>query len=152
MRCTLHCILSGVLVNKRLIQTAKIQKPVHFDRKQFDAAHANTHTVTFKLTGANSPSGYLRAFQSPPVQSSQVVNSTSHQRVNAPRHSSLNNLWAASSTGLNSLLALQRGTLLCNLNWSTFHASGAAMMKEKRQCMCLINYTPLFGCFPNHLV
>lgn len=70
MRCTLHCILSGVLVNKRLIQTAKIQKPVHFDRKQFDAAHANTHTVTFKLTGANSPSGYLRAFQSPPVQSS----------------------------------------------------------------------------------
>lgn len=69
-KCAAHCILSGVLVNKRLIQTAKIQKPVHIDHKQFDAAHANTHTVKFKLTGANSPSGYLRAFQSPPVQSS----------------------------------------------------------------------------------
>ena len=35
--------------------------------EQHDATHANTHAVKFKLTGANSSSGYLQGFQNPPA-------------------------------------------------------------------------------------
>lgn len=102
-----------ILLLKTLLHTIPTQRPAHTHQKQFNALHVNTHTVTFKLTGANITSGYLRGLSCPPEWSSEAVNSLWHHPVNAPQHPSLNNLWAASWTGLNGLL--QRCTALHSL-------------------------------------
>lgn len=108
----------------------------HTDHKH--VSHANTYAAAFKWTSTDSSWGDRQGgFRVHLCRSGHVVNSPWHRRVNAPLHSSLNNLWAASWTGLNGLLAPQRCTLCSAISTGTHFmllgmGEGTAMMKEKQ--------------------